>query len=123
MKNSARVNVVMAGACGLLLAAGTVSPTLAWAESSGGDGVSNSDTVARFDARFRCAHRARFCINGPVLSGNPRRSQNVHVSGGTISNSGSPKNTNGNTNDDTGGTTGAATKSGNNEQHIHHHRE
>jgi len=122
VKNSARVNVVMAGACGLLLAAGTVSPTLAWAESSGGDGVSNSDTVARFDARFRCAHRARFCINGPVLSGNPRRSQNVHVAG-TVSNSGSPTNTNGNTNEDTGGTTGTATKSGNNEQHIHHHRD
>ncbi|MFG2526893.1 hypothetical protein [Streptomyces sp. NPDC048516] len=112
----ARVNFVMAGACGLLLAAGGIAPTLAWAGSSG-DGVSNSDTVARFDARFNCGHRSRLCINGPVLSGNPGRSQNVHVSGSN-SNSGSPKTSQGNTNDDSGGTTGAAKKSSNNQQAI-----
>ncbi|WUI79088.1 hypothetical protein OHS81_01145 [Streptomyces sp. NBC_00400] len=117
MKNMARVNFVMAGACGLLLAAGGAAPTLAWAESSGGDGISNSDTVARFDARTHCGHRTRFCVNGPVLSGNPRQSQNVHVSGSN-SNSGSPKTSQGNTNDDSGGTTGAAKKSSNNQQAI-----
>lgn len=118
MKNMARVNFVMAGACGLLLAAGGAAPTLAWAGS--GDGVSNSNTVARFDARFHCGHRTRLCINGPVLSGNPGRSQNVYVSGSN-SNSGSPKTSQGNTNDDSGGTTGAAKKSSNNMQHVGHH--
>ncbi|MFE3886779.1 hypothetical protein ACFXPQ_28435 [Streptomyces lydicus] len=113
----ARVNFVMAGACGLLLAAGGAAPTLAWAEASGGDGVSNSNTIARFDARTHCGHRTRFCVNGPVLSGNPGRSQNVYVAGSN-SNSGSPKNTQGNTNDDSGGTTGAAKKSNNNMQHV-----
>lgn len=116
MKNMARVNVVVAGACGLFLAAGGAAPTLAWA-GSGGDGVSNSNTIARFDARFNCGHRARLCINGPVLSGNPRQSENVHVSGSN-SNSGSPKTSQGNTNDDSGGTTGAAKKSSNNQQAI-----
>ncbi|MFE1764080.1 hypothetical protein ACWDBF_02245 [Streptomyces angustmyceticus] len=119
VKNTARVNFVMAGACGLLLAAGGAAPTPAWAGSSG-DGVSNSNTVARFDARFHCGPRARFCVNGPVLSGNPGRAQNVYV-GGSNSNSGSPKNNNGNTNEDSGGTTGAAKKSSNNMQHVGHH--
>ncbi|MFI2185161.1 hypothetical protein [Streptomyces sioyaensis] len=113
VKNTARVHTVIAGACGLLLAAGGAP---AWA-GSGGDGVSHSNTVARFDAKFHCGHRARFCINGPVLSGNPRTAQNVHVYG-TVSNSGSPTNTNANTNSDTGGTTGTATKSSNNQQHL-----
>lgn len=113
MKNTARVPTVIAGACGLLLTAGGAP---AWA-GSGGDGVSHSTTVARFDAKFHCGHRARFCINGPVLSGNPGRAQNVHISG-TVSNSGSPTNTNANTNSDTGGTTGTATKSSNNQQHL-----
>ncbi|MGY5130684.1 hypothetical protein [Streptomyces nigrescens] len=121
MKNMPRVNFVIAGACGLLLAAGGASPAQAWDGGGlfggGGDGVWNSDTIANFHAGFNCTDRARICINGPLNSGNVRNSQNVQLSG-TNSNSGSPTNVNGNTNDDAGGTTGAENKSDNNQQHI-----
>ncbi|MGY4970007.1 hypothetical protein ACWGCC_12390 [Streptomyces nigrescens] len=121
MKNMARVNVVIAGACGLLLAVGGASPAQAWDGGGlfggGGDGVWNSDTIANFHAGFNCSHRARICINGPLNSGNVRNSQNVYLSGSN-SNSGSPTNVNGNTNDDAGGTTGAENKSSNDQQHI-----
>ncbi|MFK4249103.1 hypothetical protein [Streptomyces angustmyceticus] len=114
----ARVNLVIAGACGLLLAAGTASPAQAWDGGPYGlDGVWNSDTVASFHAGFSCRNRARICINGPLNSGNVANSQNVHLSGNN-SNSGSPTNVNGNTNDDAGGTTGAENKTSNDIQHI-----
>ncbi|MFJ9466509.1 hypothetical protein [Streptomyces caniferus] len=118
MKNMARVNLVIAGACGLLLAAGGASPAQAWDGGPYGvDGVWNSDTVASFHAGFSCRNRARICINGPLNSGNVSNSQNVHLSGNN-SNSGSPTNVNGNTNDDAGGTTGAENKTSNDIQHI-----
>ncbi|MFD5733747.1 hypothetical protein [Streptomyces sioyaensis] len=120
MKNMARVNFVIAGACGLLLAVGGASPAQAWdGPFDDGGGVWNSDTFASFHAGFNCSHRARICINGPLNSGNVRNSQNVHLSGNQ-SNSGSPTNVNGNTNDDAGGTTGAENKTSNNQQHIGH---
>ncbi|MGY5123214.1 hypothetical protein [Streptomyces nigrescens] len=117
MKNMARINVVIAGACGLLLAVGGASPAQAWDGPFDGDGVWNSDTFANFHAGFSCRNRARICINGPLNSGNVRNSQNVRLSGNN-SNSGSPTNVNGNTNDDAGGTTGAENKTSNNQQHI-----
>ncbi|MGW7575922.1 hypothetical protein [Streptomyces sp. NPDC054765] len=111
----ARINFVIAGACGLLLTAGGVAPTQAWAGSSDGDRITNSDTVSRVHASLRCGQRARFCVNGPLRSGNVR-GQDVRI-GDNASNSGSPTNTNGNTNskDETSGPT---TKSSNNAQSI-----
>lgn len=116
MKNMARINVVITGACGLLLAAGAVAPAQAWAGSSGGDRITNSDTVQRVNASFRCGPRARFCVNGPLRSGNPRGGD-VRISGGSINNSGSPTNTIGNTNSKDE-TTGPTTKSSNNAQAL-----
>ncbi|MEU5210745.1 hypothetical protein [Streptomyces sp. NPDC020742] len=116
----ARVNFVIAGACGLLLAAGGASPALAWGgfdRGYGGDGVWASDTIASFRTVLRCGPRARICVNGPVNSGNVRNGQNVHLSGNN-SDSGSPTIDNGNTNVDSGGTTGAENKTGNDIQHV-----
>ncbi|MEU5208627.1 hypothetical protein [Streptomyces sp. NPDC020742] len=86
----ARVDMVIAGACGLLLAVGGASPAQADDGPFGSDGgVFNSDTWADFNAMFHCKRRAKICINGPVNSGNVRNAQNVYVSG-NVTNSGSP---------------------------------
>ncbi|MEU5239675.1 hypothetical protein ACH4UR_13060 [Streptomyces lydicus] len=82
MKKMARVDMVIAGACGLLLALGGASPAQADENPFGSDdGVFNSDTWADFNASFRCTRRAAICANGPVNSGNVRNAQNVYVSG------------------------------------------
>ncbi|MBL1091137.1 MULTISPECIES: hypothetical protein [unclassified Streptomyces] len=120
MKKRTRVSIVIAGACGMLLAAGGVSPAMAWDGGYGGFGtggnVIDSDVWASFHSIIRCSPRARVCVNGPVNSGNTKNSQNVHMSGNN-SDSGSPTNSNGNTNVDSGGTTGAENHTGNDIQH------
>ncbi|MCL7490189.1 MULTISPECIES: hypothetical protein [Streptomyces] len=94
----ARVNFVIAGACGLLLAAGGMSPAQAWGGPwGGGDSVWDSDTYASFHAGLHCPRRARVCVNGPLNSGNLQNSQNVYMRGNN-NDSGSPTNINGNTN-------------------------
>lgn len=99
MKNMARVNFVIAGACGLLLAAGGMSPAQAWGGpwGGGGDSVWDSDTIAQIRTGLHCSRRARVCVNGPLNSGNLQNSQNVYLRGNN-NDSGSPTNINGNTN-------------------------
>ncbi|MCK7623773.1 hypothetical protein MUU72_11805 [Streptomyces sp. RS10V-4] len=108
-----RTKLASAGLCGLLLAGAGTSPALAW-----GDGPfdANGDTIVRFVAGFRCEGRARYCINGPVNSGNSKDSQNVRLTGNP-SNSGSPVASNGSLNSGTT-STGAASGSANHLQHI-----
>ncbi|MFF4603087.1 hypothetical protein ACFY12_10085 [Streptomyces sp. NPDC001339] len=120
VKNMGRVNFVIAGACGLLLAIGGASPAAAGDgpfDEYGADGVYNSDTYADFRAVLHCGPRAKVCVNGPVNSGNLKYAQNIWLAGNPTD-SGSPKNDNGNTNVDSGGTTGAENKTSNDIQHF-----
>ncbi|WP_079064434.1 hypothetical protein [Streptomyces sp. NRRL F-4489] len=108
-----RTRLALASFCGLLLAGAGASPAMAW-----GDGPfdANGDTFVRFVAGFRCEGRARYCINGPINSGNTKDAQNVHLNGNP-SNSGSPVASNGSLNSgDT--STGAASGSANHLQDL-----
>ncbi|MGW7578841.1 hypothetical protein [Streptomyces sp. NPDC054765] len=119
MKNIARINVVVAGACGLLLAVGGGSPAQAW---GGGDGVWDSDTFASFHSGLHCPRGARVCVNGPLNSGNLVNSQNLYMSGNS-NDSGSPVNVNGNTNSHNE-THGVESRTRNHLQNVgRHHRQ
>ncbi|WP_241777750.1 hypothetical protein [Streptomyces sp. CT34] len=89
----ARINILLAGVVGLLLAGSAASPAMAWGD---GPGDADGDTYISFDAGFSCEGRtSKICINGPVNSGNVRNAQNVSTTGNPgstgspVSNSGS----------------------------------
>ncbi|MFF2806088.1 hypothetical protein ACFVT2_02715 [Streptomyces sp. NPDC058000] len=101
----------MTGLFGLLLVGGGASPAMAWGY---GDGPfeASGDTFNRFVAGFRCEGRVRFCINGPVNSGNTKNAENVRING-SPSSSGSPTSSSGSNNS---GTTGSGATSGSSNQ-------
>jgi hypothetical protein len=104
MGNIARISVVTAGACGLLLFAGGTSFAKSYdarqATSFGSSSRSDDWLGARgfgLGPAFSCSSWAERCINGSVRSGNVFGSENSFLSG-NMSNSGSPDNINGNVN-------------------------
>lgn len=106
MGKIARISVVTAGACGLLLCAGGTSfaqPHEAGARPSTslgslfglGDWLGAGE--AGLGPAFRCSSWAERCINGSLRSGNVWNAENT-VLKGNMNNSGSPNNINGNVN-------------------------
>nr|WP_237550736.1 hypothetical protein [Streptomyces sp. SID8354] len=99
--------MAIAGLFGLLLVGNGVTPAMA---SAWGDGPfnANGDTFNKFIATFECEGRARYCINGPVNSGNIKNAQNVGING-SPSSSGTPTSNSGSNNS---GSTGSGSSSG-----------
>jgi hypothetical protein len=96
VRKRARIGVLVAGACGLVLAASGTSAAATYGGHEG-DGVWDSDTYVRITAELSCPNRSTACVNGALYSGNVRNSQNVYLNGNS-NNSGSPNNDNGITN-------------------------
>lgn len=107
------MKMAVTGLFGLLLTGGGASPAMAWGDGPFG---AEGDTYIRFHAGFTCEGQARYCVNGPVNSGNTSNAQNVRLTGNP-SNSGSPTNNSGSVNSGSSGT-GAASGSSNHQQHI-----
>jgi hypothetical protein len=101
VKVAARIGAVVAGALGMALAgAGTsfAHGNDIWPQVLSAVSGTTGDTVVKIGNGFSCPKPVKYCINGPLRSGNTKNSGNFVYGKGNANNTGNFANVNGSTN-------------------------